>query len=50
MNKKNSKSDAKNLRCVVCGAQDGMIHKYGLNICRRCFRENAPSIGFRKLD
>ncbi|MBD3262378.1 MAG: 30S ribosomal protein S14, partial [Candidatus Altiarchaeales archaeon] len=26
-----------------------LIHKYGLNICRRCFREVAESIGFRKL-
>ncbi|MFH1788645.1 MAG: 30S ribosomal protein S14 [Candidatus Altiarchaeota archaeon] len=40
--------DARNLTCVVCGARRGMIHKYGLNICRRCFRETAESIGFKK--
>ena len=48
MNKKNAKQDARNLRCSVCGACKGVIHKYNLNICRRCFREVAPSIGFKK--
>jgi len=47
-NKKNEKINARNLRCSVCGAHDGVIHKYGLNICRRCFREVAPHIGFKK--
>ncbi|QDZ24518.1 ribosomal protein S29 [Chloropicon primus] len=35
--------------CRVCGSHHGVIRKYGLNICRRCFRENAKDIGFRKL-
>lgn len=26
-----------------------MIRKYGLNICRQCFREYAKDIGFRKV-
>jgi small subunit ribosomal protein S14 len=47
--KKNQKADSKNLQCTVCGANRGLIHKYGLNICRRCFREVAVSIGFKKL-
>lgn len=46
---KNPRMDAKNLKCSVCGSVRGLIHKYGLNICRRCFREVASSIGFRKL-
>ncbi len=46
---KNQKIDAKNLTCSVCGARRGMIHKYGLKICRRCFREVAQKIGFLKL-
>ena len=46
---KNPRNDTKNLRCTVCGSVKGLIHKYGLNICRRCFREVAPSIGFKKL-
>ncbi|HEX54583.1 MAG: 30S ribosomal protein S14 [Candidatus Altiarchaeales archaeon] len=48
MQKKNMKIDARNLRCPVCGTTRGLIHKYGLNICRRCFREKAESIGFKK--
>jgi len=49
INKKNAKADNKNLQCSVCGNNRGLIHKYGLNICRRCFREAASQIGFRKL-
>lgn len=45
---KNEKMDNKNIRCKVCKSTRGLIHKYGLNICRRCFREVAPSIGFKK--
>ncbi len=48
MAKKNENFDARNLRCLVCGSKRGLIHKYGLNICRRCFREDAISIGFKK--
>ncbi|RLI88579.1 MAG: 30S ribosomal protein S14 [Candidatus Altiarchaeales archaeon] len=48
MTKKNDKFDARNLKCLVCGTQRGIIHKYGLNICRRCFREDALRIGFKK--
>ena len=35
--------------CKLCGTARGSIRKYGLHICRRCFREVAESIGFRKL-
>ncbi|MFH0859908.1 MAG: 30S ribosomal protein S14 [Candidatus Altiarchaeota archaeon] len=34
---------------MVCGTNKGVIHKYGLHICRRCFRETAVSIGFKKF-
>jgi small subunit ribosomal protein S14 len=47
--KKNPKADNKNQQCNVCHTNRGLIHKYGLHICRRCFREVASSIGFRKL-
>jgi ribosomal protein S14 len=47
--KKNIRADNKSLRCSVCGNNRGLIHKYGLNICRRCFREVAAQIGFKKL-
>jgi small subunit ribosomal protein S14 len=46
---KNKRADSKNLGCNVCHNNRGMIHKYGLHICRRCFREVAQSIGFQKL-
>ncbi|CAG2172862.1 unnamed protein product, partial [Oppiella nova] len=34
----------------VCSNHHGLIRKYGLNICRRCFRQYADQIGFKKLD
>ena len=27
-----------------------LIRKYGLNMCRQCFRQYADEIGFKKLD
>ena len=36
-------------QCRVCGNQHGLIRKYGLNICRQCFREYAKDIGFQKF-
>lgn len=33
----------------VCTHQAGLIRKYGLNICRQCFREKAADIGFVKV-
>jgi len=35
-------------KCRFCGASDGLIRKYNLYICRRCFREVATDIGFKK--
>ena len=35
--------------CRVCGSRIGLIRKYSLDICRRCFRENANAIGFHKV-
>ena len=37
-----------NKKCDICGRFDGMISKYGLRLCRTCFREIAPKIGFKK--
>ncbi|KAG0145015.1 hypothetical protein CROQUDRAFT_659211 [Cronartium quercuum f. sp. fusiforme G11] len=34
--------------CKVCCHVAGLIRKYGLNICRQCFRERAEAIGFHK--
>ena len=33
----------------VCAHRAGLIRKYGLNICRQCFREKATDIGFVKV-
>ncbi|XP_061249070.1 small ribosomal subunit protein uS14-like [Bos javanicus] len=30
--------------------EHGLIRKYGLNMCRQCFRQYAKDIGFIKLD
>lgn len=34
--------------CRLCGNVHAHIGKYGLNICRRCFRNVAQKIGFKK--
>ncbi|KAI9395882.1 hypothetical protein POPTR_004G043600v4 [Populus trichocarpa] len=34
--------------CRVCGNPHGIIRKYGLLCCRRCFSSNAKEIGFIK--
>jgi ribosomal protein S14 len=37
-----------NRRCRLCGTPRGLIRSYGLYICRRCFRESAKDLGFKK--
>jgi len=37
-----------NRKCRRCGRNGGHIQKYGLNLCRQCFREIATRIGFKK--
>ncbi len=34
--------------CRVCNTTHGLIRKYQLMVCRRCFREHANLIGFHK--
>eukprot|EP00375_Theileria_parva_P002111 XP_764788.1 40S ribosomal protein S29 [Theileria parva strain Muguga] len=36
-------------QCCVCFNRHGLIRKYGLEICRQCFRERATIIGFHKV-
>nr|CAD7430977.1 unnamed protein product [Timema monikensis] len=33
----------------ACANGHGLIRKYGLNLCRQCFREYAGDIGFKKV-
>ncbi|MBI4981245.1 30S ribosomal protein S14 [Candidatus Woesearchaeota archaeon] len=35
-------------RCRNCGRHRGLISKYNVMLCRQCFREIGPSIGFKK--
>jgi len=34
--------------CRRCGRKAGLIRKYGINLCRQCFREVAAELGFKK--
>jgi small subunit ribosomal protein S14 len=34
--------------CRNCGGSRALIRQYSLYVCRRCFREIAEAIGFRK--
>jgi ribosomal protein S14 len=34
-------------KCRFCGNARGVIRKYGLYVCRRCFREKGEQLGFR---
>ena len=36
-------------KCRNCGRVRGHIRKYGLNLCRQCFREMALGLGFKKF-
>jgi len=36
-------------RCIRCGRIGAHISKYGLHVCRQCFREIGPKIGFKKF-
>ena len=36
--------------CSICGRTSGHIDKYGLNMCRQCFRDNALKLKFKKYN
>ena len=36
--------------CRVCGNRKAVIRKYNLYVCRRCFKDIAEKIGFKKFD
>ena len=35
-------------KCMRCGRFGAHIRKYGLDICRQCFRDVAQGLGFSK--
>lgn len=36
-------------KCTRCGRTGAHIRKYGINLCRQCFRELAKELGFKKF-
>ena len=47
---KKRKGGALDKKCKRCGRTGGHISKYGLNLCRQCFRDIATRIGFKKYN
>ncbi len=37
-------------RCMRCGQYGPVIRIHGLMLCRHCFREIAPKLGFKKYE
>lgn len=37
-------------KCQRCGRVMGHVSKYGLHLCRQCFRDIATDIGFKKYN
>ncbi len=35
--------------CGHCGRHRAHINKYGLHLCRQCFRQYASELGFKKF-
>lgn len=35
-------------RCELCGTHKAHISKYGIGLCRFCFRQFASELGFKK--
>ena len=42
------KNGALSKKCKKCGRTHGQIRKYGIHLCRQCFRADAKKIGFKK--
>ncbi|MGC9444848.1 MAG: 30S ribosomal protein S14 [Candidatus Methanospirareceae archaeon] len=36
--------------CRRCGRQRGLVRRYGIYLCRQCFREIASEVGFKKYN
>jgi small subunit ribosomal protein S14 len=35
-------------RCFRCGRIGAHVGAYGIHLCRQCFRDIAPQLGFKK--
>ncbi|MDO8537251.1 MAG: 30S ribosomal protein S14 [archaeon] len=40
--------DKRKVKCRRCGNNAGLIRKYHIYLCRRCFKDVAEKIGWRK--
>lgn len=40
----------KKRKCRVCKGNAGLVRKYNLYVCRRCFKDIAGKLGFKKYD
>ena len=47
---KNLREEKKKRKCRICHNNKGLIRKYNIYICRRCFKEVAEKMGFKKYD
>lgn len=45
---KDRKMGIAKVKCRNCGRRGAHVSKYGLHVCRQCFRDIARSIGFKK--
>jgi len=47
---RNLLEEKKTRHCRVCGNRKALIRKYNLNVCRRCFKDIAEKLNFKKFD
>jgi small subunit ribosomal protein S14 len=45
---KPKKEFGRKVGCLRCDRKRGIVRRYGLHVCRQCFREVAMDLGFRK--
>jgi len=44
----NKKTFGRKVGCARCGRKRGIFRRIGMHLCRQCFRDIAPQIGFKK--
>ena len=49
LSKKRRKYGSEVTRCAHCGTHRALMRKFGLDICRRSFRELYAQMGFQKI-
>lgn len=45
-----NESEEEDRVCERCETRAAVYQRFGLNLCRRCFREIAPKMGFDKYE